>query len=199
MSTLDLRCACGAVQGVVRDASPKNINRAVCYCDDCQAFNRFLERDDLMNAQGGSDIVQVAPSRLQFTSGTDKLRSMRFSEKGLFRWYTDCCKTPAGNMLYSPKCPFSGINSRMFVLQGSALDEIAGKSLGGILGKFAIGGCPPGVHEKAGFGLMARSAKWLLGNALAGRHKGSPYWTNDGKPTAEPRILTSDERKKYYR
>ena len=199
MSTnVELRCACGAVEGVVSEASPKTINRAVCYCDDCQAFNRFLGRDDLMNDRGGSDVVQVAPSRLRFTAGFDKLRSMRFSEKGLFRWYTDCCKTPAGNMLYSTRCPFAGINSRMFVLQGSALDAAVGVPLGGIYGKFAMGGCPEGVYKEAGLALLLPCMKWLLGNVLAGRHKPSPYWTADGKPTVEPRILSREERLSFY-
>ncbi len=124
---------------------------------------------------------------------------MRFSEKGLFRWYTDCCKTPAGNMIYSPRCPFAGISNRMFVLQGYALDEAVGKSVGGIYGKYANGGCPPGVAEEASLGVVVRSATWLLGNALTGRHAPSPYWTTAGKPLVEPRILSQEERKKYYR
>lgn len=198
-TTVELRCACGAVQGAVSDASPKTINRIVCYCDDCQAFAHFLERDDLLNDRGGSDIVQVAPSRLRFTAGADKLRSMRFSEQGLFRWYTDCCKTPAGNMLYSARCPFSGIHQRMFALQGSALDAAVGAPLGGIQGKYAIGGCPPGVDAEAGLRLLFPCMKWLLGNAIMGRHKPSPFWTTAGKPTTEPRILSSEQRAKFYR
>lgn len=198
MASVDLRCTCGAVQGHVLDASRKTINRIVCYCNDCQAFNRFLERDDLMNAQGGTDIVQVAPSRIRFTQGVDKLRSMRLSEEGSFRWYTDCCKTPAGNMLYSTRCPFSGIHAKFFALQGTALDTAVGAPIGSIQGKYAIGGCPPGVDEGAGFGLLLQCMHFLLGNIVMGRHKPSPYWTTDGKPTAVPRILSSNERAPLY-
>lgn len=199
MASVDLRCTCGAVQGSVLDASPKTINRVVCYCIDCQAFNRFLGRADLMNAQGGSDIIQVAPSRIRITQGADQLRSMRFTEEGLFRWYTACCQTAAGNMLYSTRCPFAGINSKFFALQGSELDAAVGAPIGGIQGKYAIGGCPPGVDEGAGFGLLLQCMHFLLGNIIMGRHKPSPYWTSDGKPTAEPRILTSDERAPFYK
>jgi hypothetical protein len=200
MSTnVELRCPCGEVQGIIAEASPKTINRLVCYCSDCQAFARFLGRDDVMNDRGGSDIIQMAPSRLRFTAGVDKLRSVRLSEKGLFRWYTDCCKTPAGNLIYSPRCPFAGIGKRMFVLQGSALDAAVGASRGGIHGQDAIGGCPPGVDEKASLRVMLPSARWLLGNLIRGRHKPSPYWSADGKPTVEPRTLSRDERTKLYR
>jgi hypothetical protein len=199
MTTVDLRCTCGAVQGHVLDASPKTINRVVCYCDDCQAFVRFLGREDIMDAQGGTDIVQIAPSRIRLTQGTDKLRSMRLSDKGVLRWYTDCCKTPAGNMLDSAKCPFAGIATQMFVLQGSDLDAAVGTPIGRIWGKFAIGGCPPGVDEGAGFGLLLQCMKFLLGNIVMGRHKPSPYWTSDQKPKAEPLILVAGESAKYYR
>src|SRR5688572_14150446 len=103
---VELRCACGAVQGFVAEASASTINRCVCYCDDCQAFARFLGRDDIMNDRGGTDIVQVAPSRVRIVAGADNLRSMRLSEKGILRWYTNCCKTPAGNQLNSSRSPF---------------------------------------------------------------------------------------------
>ena len=200
MSTnLELRCACGAVEGVVMDASPKTLNRAVCYCDDCQAFARFLGRDDIMDAKGASDIIQMAPAQLRFTKGADKLRSMLLSEKGVLRWYVDCCKMPAGNMLNSPRCPFTGIPKGIFVLQGSELDAVVGTPMGKIHGRFAIGGCPPGVDEKAGFGVIFRSAGFLLGNAIRGKHKPSPYWTNEGKHVSPPRILSPEERTPLYR
>jgi hypothetical protein len=198
-TNVELRCACGAVEGVVLDASPKTLNRAVCYCDDCQAFARFLGRDDIMDAQGASDIIQIPPSQLRFTKGTDKLRSMFLSPKGVLRWYTDCCKTPAGNMLNSPRCPFTGIPKRMFVLDGSVLDAAVGKPLGTLHGRFAIGGCPPGAEEKASLGVILRCTGWLLGNAIRGKHKPSPYWTDAGKLVSEPQVLTAEERMPFYR
>jgi hypothetical protein len=198
ITDVELRCACGSVQGFVAEASPTTINRAVCYCDDCQAFARFLGRDDVMNDRGGTDIVQVAPSRVRIVAGADKLRSMRLSEKGIFRAYTDCCKTPAGNSLYSARTPFVGFATRFITLQGSALDAAAGTSLGGIYGRFAIGGCPEGVHEKAALGLVLRSAGWLLGNFVHGRHTPSPFWTASGEPTSPPRVLTREERVPLY-
>ena len=195
MSTeLELRCACGTVRGVVAEASASTINRAVCYCDDCQTFARFLERDDVMNAQGGTDIVQVAPSRLRFVAGQDQLRAVRLSPKGLLRWYTACCKTPAGNMLPSARSPFVGIPTRFVVPQGSALDAAVGPSRGGLHGRFAIGGCPEGVAPKVGLGLMVRSVGWFLGNVVRGRHTPSPFWTASGEPVAKPTVLTLEQR-----
>lgn len=198
-TTVELRCACGSVQGQVLEASPKTINRCVCYCDDCQAFVRFLGNKDLMDEHGGSDIIQLAPSRVRFTQGSDKLRVMRLTEEGVLRWYTDCCKMPAGNNLNFPRCPFTGIYRQMFVLKGSELDTAVGTSIGSIHGRFAIGGCPPGADEKASIGVLWRCMRWLAGNAIMGRHKPSPYWTTDGKLASTLRTLSAEERAPYYK
>ena len=61
-----LSCSCREVQGLVTNVSPTTVNRVICYCDDCQAFLHHLDRADLLDAQGGSDIVQIAPASLTF-------------------------------------------------------------------------------------------------------------------------------------
>ena len=90
------------------DVSPSTGTRVICYCDSCQAFARFLEREDILDSAGGTDIVQVSPSQLRITEGASQLRSMRLTEKGLIRWYTDCCKTPVGNTI-GAAFPFIGV------------------------------------------------------------------------------------------
>jgi len=64
----ELHCRCGAIQGRVKNASPRTVNRVVCYCDDCQAFLHHLGRADLLDANGGTDIIQVAPASLVYHS-----------------------------------------------------------------------------------------------------------------------------------
>src|SRR5579863_699680 len=93
----DLRCRCGEVRALVSGASRRTVNRVVCYCDDCQAFAHQLGRADLLDAQGGSDIVQVAPASLRFVQGAHRIVGLRLTPKGLLRWYTNCCNTPIGN------------------------------------------------------------------------------------------------------
>ena len=105
---VELRCRCGEVRARVTDASPRTVNRIVCYCDDCQAFAHRLGRADLLNAQGGSDIVQLAPATLTFLQGQHRIAGLRLTPKGLFRWYASCCNTPVGNTL-TPAIPFVGI------------------------------------------------------------------------------------------
>ena len=71
----------------------------LCYCSDCQAYLHYLDRADLLDAHGGSDVVQVAPSSLTFTQGEQHIKGLRLTETGLYRWYAGCCHTPLGNTM----------------------------------------------------------------------------------------------------
>jgi len=42
------------MRGVASDVSPSTGFRFVCYCKDCQALARFLERADVLDPVGGS-------------------------------------------------------------------------------------------------------------------------------------------------
>jgi len=193
---IPLRCRCGALRGVIADYTPSENNRVVCYCDDCQAFARWLGRDDLLDPHGGSDIVQVAPSRLRFTQGADQLRCMRLSGKGIHRWYAACCRQPAGNTLPSARSPFVGLVSAIVERpEGRALDDVIGPSFGGIHGRLATGGRPPGVPDRVSFKILWRSVRPLLANLVAGRHRPSPFVDPaTGGFVSPPQVLSTAER-----
>ena len=93
---LPLRCRCGRMRGVASNVSPSTGFRFVCYCEDCQAFARFLDRTDVLDPAGGTDIFHMPPGRVKLTAGTDAMRCLRLSDKVL-RWYTECCRTPIAN------------------------------------------------------------------------------------------------------
>ena len=73
MKSAALGCRCGKVRGRVVDPAPGNVNRMVCYCDDCQTFLHYLKRADLLDEHGGTDVVQVAPARLRFEQGAEQI------------------------------------------------------------------------------------------------------------------------------
>ena len=136
---IEMHCRCGEVRGLVKGASSHTVNRMVCYCDDCQAYLHHLRRTDLMDAHGGTDVVQVAPASLTFDRGTDRIACLRLSPKGLYRWYATCCATPVGNTV-GPAIPFVGIVVQNF----DAPDEAFGRPTGAVQGKFAISPAPEG-------------------------------------------------------
>jgi hypothetical protein len=91
---LPLRCRCGRMGGVASDVSPSTGFRFIGYCKDCHA--RFLERADVVDPAGGTDIFQMPPGRVKITAGTHAVRCPRLFNKVL-RWYTECCRTPTAN------------------------------------------------------------------------------------------------------
>ena len=120
------------MRGVASDVSPSSGFRFVCYCKDCQAFARFLERPDVLDPAGGTDIFQMPPGRVKLTAGADALRCLRLSDKGVLRWYSDCCRTPIGNTAPSPRFPVialihSFIRKRVARVGAQAAAEEAGR------------------------------------------------------------------------
>ena len=190
----ELRCGCGKVRGIVADASPRGANRVVCYCDDCQAFAHQLGRADLLDAQGGSDIIQVAPASLTFVEGQDLIRGVRLTPKGLYRWYANCCNTPVGNTL-TPAVPFVGIFAATFDYGTQRADDVFGAPTGAIFGKYATGKAPAG---SAGLklSLMLGALGKVLGWRLRGRAWPHPFFKRDtGAPVYPVDVLSPKERK----
>lgn len=186
-----LRCRCGRVKGVVAEGADSN--HALCYCKDCQAFAHFLGRArDVLDERGGSDIVQVLPKNITFTQGVDALACMRLTPKGLLRWYADCCKTPIGNTLATPKMSFIG-------LVHSCLENPA-----------AFGPVNVWVNTQSAKGEpkpkqvgMGATAAWFFRTVLRARFNGdykrTPFFRADGAPIVTPRVLSADEHARVMR
>lgn len=192
---IPLRCACGSLRGVALGVSSRAGCRVVCYCDDCQAFARFLARPGITDQWGGTDIFQMAPSRVQITSGGDVLSCMRLSDKGMHRWYCGECKTPVGNTV-SSRIPFVGLIHTFMDHEsdGRARDEVLGKPLGYVQAKFAIGTPPSPPDHSSLFRVMARSARLLAKWWLTGAGSPSPFFDKSGVPRAEPQVLRPEQR-----
>ena len=193
---LPLRCRCGHVRGVARDVSPSLGFRLVCYCKDCQAFARILARPDVLDAAGGTDILQMPPGRLELTAGMDALRSLRFSKKVL-RWYVDCCRTPIANSAASPWFPLIGLIHSFIDVAACrrSCDEILGPPLCRIHERSASGPLPADAPPAASFGILAQRASKALGWWLRGLGRPNPVFDSGTRaPLSTPRLVTSEER-----
>jgi len=188
---LPLRCRCGHVQGVT-DVSAGF--RLVCYCKDCQAFARFLERPDVLDAAGGTDIFQMPTGRVRFTAGADAVRCLSFSS-GIFRWYTECCRTPIGNTA-GPRFPVVGlIHSFMdHEAAGRSRDHVLGPPLCRIYERSAVGPLPPDAAAPPSLRLFAGRAASLFGWWLRGLGRPNPFFDDRGAPRSVARVLTPSER-----
>jgi hypothetical protein len=190
---LPLRCRCGCLRGVAGGVSLDAGFRFVCYCRDCQEFARFLERPDVLDAAGGSDIFQMPPARLTLTAGADAVRCLKFSTK-VFRWFTECCRTPIGNTA-GPGFPILGlIHSVMdHDADGRSRDEALGAPRCRLYERSARGPLPPNAPPPPSLGVMALRTSRLLGWWWRGLGRPNPFFDDTGAPRSAPRLVTRSE------
>jgi hypothetical protein len=184
------------MRGVAGDVSPSSGFRFVCYCKDCRAFARFLERADVLDPAGGTDIFQMPPGRLKLTAGADAMRCLRLSDKVL-RWYADCCWTPIANTAADPRFPLAAvIHSFMdHAADGRTRDEVLGPPLCRIYERSAIGPLPPNAPPAPSLKVFARRMSKVLGWWVRGLARPTPFFDDRTKaPRAVPRELTRSER-----
>ena len=188
-----LQCRCGSLKGVLADT--RKANRVICYCRDCQAFAHFVGgAKQILDERGGSDIVQVLPKKLRFTQGVANLACIRLTEKGLLRWYANCCHTPIGNTLATPKLSFVGlVHTCLEGADGRSLDEAFGPVAACIHTKSARG--EPKPKERGQTAIGAWFFETVLRARFNGDYKVTPFFDiASGAPVASPQLLSVDDR-----
>jgi uncharacterized damage-inducible protein DinB len=123
--TFSIHCHCGKLKGTLNRT--QEVNRCVCYCADCQAFARFLKREDeILDEMGGTSIIQTIPANIRFTEGIGNLSCMSLTENGMLRWYAGCCNTPIGNTLSTSNLSFIGLIHNCLSSEQTDLDNTFG-------------------------------------------------------------------------
>jgi hypothetical protein len=185
----NIRCKCGSIRGHVHGKGINN--RVVCYCSDCQAFAKFLEcQNEVLDTHGGTEIVQVAQARVNFSQGKEHLAILRLSKKGLIRWYAACCKTPIGNTLSNPKISFIGLIHS--ALDRAMIDQDFGKNIAIVNVNAATG--EPKPEQKGLLGATLRFLWIILSMRIGGQYKKSELFNESGKLIVSPTVLTAEER-----
>ena len=187
MQEIKLGCACGDVRGVAYIASPASGNRVVCCCADCQSFAEYLgNQQAMMDEFGGTDIYQMPISKVVINQGQINIACLRLSEKGLYRWYAACCKTPIGNAL-GAGAPFIGLVHN-FIVEKTTLDAVIGKSRGHINVKDASARVPDDL-KGALLPIALRTLRKLAVWKLMGYNRPSAFFGAEGEPVVEPFVV----------
>jgi Family of unknown function (DUF6151) len=187
-----IQCTCGALRGELRPSH--RVNRLVCYCADCQAYARFLGRaDEILDAQGGTEVVHVAPRDVEFLDGIERLACMRLTDRGILRWYAACCRTPIGNTLASYRRPFVGlVHTCVRTDSEGSLEGFFGPVQARVNTGSALGHPKP-VANGLPTALM-RVAITMIRERTGGGYRHSPFFRATGEPVAVPRVLSATER-----
>lgn len=200
VTTLPLKCQCGTVTGTIAPTNADPGNRAICYCDDCQAFARYLgTAERVLDEHGGSDIFQVSPAQLQIHSGQEQLACVRLRPKGLLRWFCACCNAPLGNTLASPGIAFIGVLTDLIATDAANLNDTLGPVRVKVHGKFAnVDPAKLGAHPTAPLSMLFSVAGKLLARRLRGDHRRNPLFDTAGNPIVAPTVLSDAERAALY-
>lgn len=185
---MEIQCECGKFRAELTQFPKNTPGRLKCYCDDCQSFMHYLKRSDLLDANGGTEIVPIYPSDMKILAGKEQLKCTRIIANGMYRFSTICCNTPVGNTDF--KRAWIGTHRRMF---GNKLDQVFTEVRASILGKFGHGTLPPGVPEKFNFKGFKVVMPFMLKGQFLKRNRPSPFFENEA-PVVEPYVLSSEER-----
>ena len=185
MTDVKLQCNCGAVKGVATGVSPSAGTRIVCHCRDCQQFAHYLDNGpNILDEFGGTDIYQIPIAYVKISNGVEHVRCVRLKPKGLFRWYTECCKTPLGNTM-SAKSPFIGIIHNFMDDEGRR-DE----NIGPIRGyTFATESAPEDRRQSSLIKIIARVMYKMAIWKVRGLNKPSAFFDSSGSPIVKPTVL----------
>ncbi|MEH8016139.1 DUF6151 family protein [Rheinheimera muenzenbergensis] len=183
-----IQCKCGSVRGQVEGSGTHS--RIICYCTDCRAFAGYLGKAaDVLDEQGGTEIVQVAQSRLRFLQGEDCLAAIRLSDTGMLRWYASCCDTPIGNTIANPKVAFIGLIHSC--LDRQRMNDDFGSKVAAVNTDTALG--TPQLKQRGLFGVIARFIWIVVTSRISGSYKTSPLFYASGLPRVAPKILSAEE------
>ena len=196
--TATLSCACGLVTGRVNNLTPKSTAHLYCHCKDCQAFAIYLgKQEQVLDANGGTEICQTSCANLTIETGVDHLRPLRLSPSGLMRWHATCCNTPLFNTMAKPGMPFIGLF--VTALCADRLTDMIGPVRGRGFLKYATGDVSRIKAEELKMPSYILSfARMMLSARLRGDNKRSPVFDHDGLPISEPFVIPLEEKAQLY-
>lgn len=192
---LNLSCRCGKIKGVAKNVIPALTGRIICLCDDCQAYAHYLKKPEVLDENGGTEVVPLYPADIEFKEGKEFIRCVRLKpHRGLYRWYAGCCGVPLVNIPPSSKIPYAGV-IHTFIEGGKKVsEEKFGKVKGRINGRYGKGRLPPGTHQKVSPGFLVKTIiPFVLTGKIMKKHSPSPFFDKSRKPTCHPVVLSEEE------
>lgn len=176
---MEIQCECGAFRAKLK-AFPNNTpGRLVCYCDDCQKYLHHLKRSDLLDANGGTEVIPAYPADVQILQGLEQLKCTRLSATGTFRFSTSCCNTPIVNT--RPTEPWAGFLRGVFTASDPhQLDQALGPVRSRIMGRYAKGTPPAGTPQKFNLRAFLTVMPFMLKGKVLKKSRPSPFFAENG-------------------
>ncbi len=185
------QCQCGALQGEISQA--QRAVRGVCYCKDCRTYSNYLgKKSQIHDALGGFEFVATLVNRVSFTRGSENLACLSLSPRGSLRWYAKCCNTPICNTSREPKVPYVGLVHSCLKADPGAYERSFPQIQARVNTKGAFGP-PPRLGFRTFTTLLGFIPRVMIGR-LSGAYKKTPFFSTEGSPIVEVKVLSKAER-----
>jgi len=137
----------------------------------------------------------VTPAQVSIHEGSEQIRCLRLSPKGLFRWYAGCCNTPLGNTLGARLPVLIVVHSWMdHAAAGHSREQDLGQPKLRMHARFAKGGVPPGAHPRVPPSAIPSTLAFFARGLLGGRAQPSPFFDAAGQPRSQPVLIEQAAR-----
>lgn len=185
---MKIQCDCGKFKAELMNFKKSTPGRLVCYCDDCQVYLEKLNRKDLLDPYGGTEVIPVYPNEFKILEGEEFLKCNLLKEKGLNRWSVSCCNFPIANTL--PKFPWVGIPFKAYTnYQSDSLEKI-GRIKSRVKGKYKTSAAPFKISDNVGFKDMWAVIPFISKGFLFKKFNQSPFFKDDlVTPIKNPELL----------
>lgn len=191
---MEIQCQCGQFRARLKAFPGNTPGRLVCYCDDCQRYLQHLGRSDLLDANGGTEVIPAYPADVEVLQGLEHLTCTRLSAKGTHRFSTSCCNTPVVNT--RPGTPWAGFLRCMYTAaDAEGPDQTLGPVRSRIMGRYAKGTPPAGTPDKFNLKAFLTVMPFMLKGKLLGKSAPSPFFVADGRTAVVvPHVLGDTPR-----
>ena len=107
------------------------------------------------------------------------------------RWYSACCNTAVGNTAPNYRLSFVGLIHDGLANSTQTLDASFGPALMRVNTQSAAG--EPKPKSAGAFGAVMRLGGMMLKARVTGAYRRTPFFSDDGAPIAQPKVLSADE------
>ncbi len=185
---MNLSCDCGKFRARLL-AFPKNSpGRLVCYCLSCRTYLEKINRRDLFDDFGGTEIIPAYPNEIQITRGKDLLKCNCLTEKGAYRWVTTCCNSPIANT--TGVFPWAGLIHSAFTNDDIAALEKLGNVRCRVFGKDVLENTPFNISNSVKLKDLLVVIPFVMKGIILRKGHNSPFMGSDNAtPISKPEVL----------
>ncbi|QBK06202.1 hypothetical protein DW355_17100 [Hylemonella gracilis] len=157
-------------------------------------YLHHLGRTDLLDVNGGTEVIPAYPSDVKILQGLEHLTCTRLTATGTYRFSTSCCNTPIVNT--RPGEPWAGFLRCVYTARDAhSLDQTLGPVRSRIMGRYAQGTPPAGTPDKLNLKALVTVMPFMLKGKILRKSRASPFFADDGiTPISSPQVLTDAQR-----